>query len=344
MSYLLIPLIILGVLVLLLGVVLLLGRFRGGRYLRPIVATLAKIGFMRRWFEQMSTAAIERQNPELASAMRKLKRVGPNPDPVKAQQALSQLSATERRAYLEAVQEQGAMPEPANRQQRRMQQRMQQGTAARARRQQPRGGSKKQKRAATAGKPAASRQTRRTAARAAKPSAAREMCCALHEHLLERAREPVDVVLRDHERRQALQHVEAVARDLAQDVVVAEERPDHELREERRAGGRRSAATRGCRRVGSPNSIAHIRPRPRTSLTTSKRSTSGRVRSSRQLAEPRRARDEVAGRRARAASRARRPSPCRSARTSSRARSRARACRRRPRARSARRSSAPTGT
>ena len=31
---------------------------------------------------------------------------------------------------------------------------------------------------------------------------------------------------------------------------------------------------------GSPNSIAHIRPRPRTSLTTWYRSTSGRVRSS----------------------------------------------------------------
>ena len=76
----------------------------------------------------MSQAALERQNPELASAMRKLKRAGPNPDPAKAQQALSQLSATERRAYMEAVQEQGSMPEPANRQQRRMAQRMQQGT------------------------------------------------------------------------------------------------------------------------------------------------------------------------------------------------------------------------
>ena len=127
MTYLLVPLIILGVVVLLFGLLLLLARFRGGRYLRPIIATLSKIGFMRRWFERMSTAALERQNPELASAMRKLKRAGPNPDPAKAQQALSQLSATERRAYLDAVQEQGTMPEPANRQQRRLQQRMQQG-------------------------------------------------------------------------------------------------------------------------------------------------------------------------------------------------------------------------
>jgi hypothetical protein len=127
-SYILVPLIILVVILVLFGILLLLARIRGGRYLRPIVTTLAKIPFMRRWFERMSQAALERQNPELASAMRKLKRAGPNPDPVKAQQALSQLSATERRAYMEAVQEQGTMPEPANRQQRRMAQRMQQGT------------------------------------------------------------------------------------------------------------------------------------------------------------------------------------------------------------------------
>jgi hypothetical protein len=127
-SYILVPLIVLVVILVLFGILLLLARIRGGRYLRPIVTTLAKIPFMRRWFERMSQAALERQNPELASAMRKLKRAGPNPDPVKAQQALSQLSATERRAYMEAVQEQGTMPEPANRQQRRMAQRMQQGT------------------------------------------------------------------------------------------------------------------------------------------------------------------------------------------------------------------------
>jgi hypothetical protein len=128
-SYLLIPLVILLVLILLFGIVLLLSRIRGGRYLRPIVVTLAKIPFMRRAFERMSQAALERQNPELASAMRKLKRAaGTNPDPQRAQQALSQLSASERRAYMEAIQEQGAMPEPANRQQRRLQQKLQQST------------------------------------------------------------------------------------------------------------------------------------------------------------------------------------------------------------------------
>src|SRR5262249_58403715 len=106
-TFLLVPLVILLVLVLLFGIFLLLGRIRGGKYLRPIVVTLAKIPFMRRLFERMSNAALERQNPELASAMRKLKRAGTNPDPVKAQQALSQLSANERRAYMDAVQEQG---------------------------------------------------------------------------------------------------------------------------------------------------------------------------------------------------------------------------------------------
>jgi hypothetical protein len=140
-TYLLIPLIILATFVVLLGVVFLLSRYKGGRYLKPIITTLARIPFMRRWFERMSDAAIERSNPELASAMRKLKRIGPNPDPVKAQQALSRLSADERRAYLDAMQEQGAMPEPANRQQRRLQGRMQQGS-----RPAPSGGKKPKKR------------------------------------------------------------------------------------------------------------------------------------------------------------------------------------------------------
>jgi len=122
-----VPLIILGSVLVVFGIVVLLGRFRGGRYLRPIIATLSKVGFMRRWFQKVSTAAIEKQNPELAGALKKMQRLGPNPDPTRAQQALSTLSASERRAYLDAVQEQGSMPEPANRQQRRMQKRLQQG-------------------------------------------------------------------------------------------------------------------------------------------------------------------------------------------------------------------------
>jgi hypothetical protein len=125
-SYLLIPLVIIGVVVALMGVMVFLGRFRNGRYLRPVIAFLSKVPWLRKQFQKVSAAALERQNPELASAMRKLQRVGTNPDPVRAQQALSQLSATERRAYLEAVEQQGAMPEPANREQRRRQQRFNQ--------------------------------------------------------------------------------------------------------------------------------------------------------------------------------------------------------------------------
>lgn len=124
MTYYLIPVFVIVGLLLLFGVLVLLGRFRGGRYLRPIVATLSKVPWIRKQFQKVSEAAIERQNPELASAMRKLQRVGPNPNPQQAQQALSQLSASERRAYLDAVGEQG--PDPVNRQQRRMQQRLQQ--------------------------------------------------------------------------------------------------------------------------------------------------------------------------------------------------------------------------
>ena len=98
---------------------ILLAKFRNGKYLRPIVLWLSKIPWMRKQFEKASKAAIERQSPELASAIRKLERVGPNPDPQRAQQALSQLTATERRAYLDLVEQQGGMPEPTNREQRR---------------------------------------------------------------------------------------------------------------------------------------------------------------------------------------------------------------------------------
>jgi hypothetical protein len=138
-----IPLIILLVLVLLFGLVAFLGRFRGGRYLRPIMQTLAKVPLFRRWLQRLSSAAMERQNPELASAMRKMQTAGTNPDPVRAQKAMSKLTADERKAYLNAVEEQGAMPEPANRQQRRMQKRIQQGRGPAP--QMKRGGNKKQR-------------------------------------------------------------------------------------------------------------------------------------------------------------------------------------------------------
>jgi hypothetical protein len=125
--FLLVPLIVLGSILVVFGLLVFLGRFRKGRYLRPIITTLAKVPFIRRAFQRMSTAALERQNPELASAMRKLQRLGPAPDPQKAQQALSQLTANERKAYMAAVEDQGQMPEAANRQMRRLQKRMQAG-------------------------------------------------------------------------------------------------------------------------------------------------------------------------------------------------------------------------
>ena len=143
MTYLLIPLIILGTALLLFGLLVFLGRFKGGRYLRPIITTLSKIPLLKRWFQKLSTAAIERQNPELASALRKMQTAGTNPDPVRAQKAMSKLSAEERKAYLAAVQEQGAMPEPANRQQRRLQKRLEQGRGPAP--QMRRGGNKKQR-------------------------------------------------------------------------------------------------------------------------------------------------------------------------------------------------------
>jgi hypothetical protein len=122
----LIPVYVLVFLLLLLGVFALLARVKGGKYLRPIVGTIAKVPLFRRGLEKASRAAIERQNPELASAMRKLERSGATRDPMRAQQALSQLSASERQAYLDASAEMGAVPEGMNRQQRRRLEKMQQ--------------------------------------------------------------------------------------------------------------------------------------------------------------------------------------------------------------------------
>jgi hypothetical protein len=126
MWWLWIPIIVVGTLLLILLVVLALGRFRNGALLRPLVIRLARIGFMQRFFQRVSTAAMERQNPELASAMRKLNTVATNPNPQAVQKAMSRLTPAERRAYLEAAQEQGAVPDSANRQMRRQAERMQQ--------------------------------------------------------------------------------------------------------------------------------------------------------------------------------------------------------------------------
>ena len=71
---LLIPLWILLGVVALMGVLILLGRVHGGRYLRPVINFIAKVPLFKRWLQKASTAALERSNPELASAMRKMQR------------------------------------------------------------------------------------------------------------------------------------------------------------------------------------------------------------------------------------------------------------------------------
>ena len=121
-AILLIPLwIVLGAafVVLVLG---LLARIQNGRYLRPIVSFIAKVPLFRRWLERGQRAAIERTNPELASAMRKLEPHAKHlHDPQRAQKAMSRLTREERAALLEMQDQQGGGPEPeaTNRQMRR---------------------------------------------------------------------------------------------------------------------------------------------------------------------------------------------------------------------------------
>lgn len=121
LTSLLIPLwIILGLLVL-LGLLGLLGRVQNGRYLRPLFTVMSKVPLLRRWLEKASTAAIERTNPELASALRKLEpHKKQMHDPQKAQKAMSRLTREERAALLEMQDQQGAVPpEATNREMRR---------------------------------------------------------------------------------------------------------------------------------------------------------------------------------------------------------------------------------
>jgi hypothetical protein len=120
-----IPLYIAAVLVLIFGTLALLARVRGGRYARSAMQAIAKIPGIRGLMMKASRAALARQNPDAASALEKLERAGATKDPQRAQAALSRLSASERRAYLEAAGQEGALPEPQNRQQRRAMQRLQ---------------------------------------------------------------------------------------------------------------------------------------------------------------------------------------------------------------------------
>jgi hypothetical protein len=114
------PLVVLGAVLFLFGLLVFLGRFKNGALLRPVIARLSRVGFMRRFFTSVSTKAIERQNPELASALKKINTVAANPNPQAVQKAMSRLSPAERRAYMEAAQEQQeSAPEIMNRQNRR---------------------------------------------------------------------------------------------------------------------------------------------------------------------------------------------------------------------------------
>jgi hypothetical protein len=116
-----IPVIVLGTLLLLLGLTVLLGRVAGGRYLQRIVLFLSKVPFLKRLFQRMSTAALERENPELASAIRKLERFGTPTTPEAAQRALARLTPGERRAYMQAAGQQAEVPQAQNRASRRRQ-------------------------------------------------------------------------------------------------------------------------------------------------------------------------------------------------------------------------------
>ena len=115
----LIPVFVLGGILVLLLVLNVLARVQGGRYVRPLAQGLMKVPWVGKQLKKASQATLERKNPELASAMAKLERSGATRDPMRAQQALSRLTAAERKAWLDAAGDQGAIPEPMNRQQRR---------------------------------------------------------------------------------------------------------------------------------------------------------------------------------------------------------------------------------
>src|SRR5438552_17254369 len=103
MWWLSIPLVGMGLLLLLVLALVLLGRYKNGALLRPLITRLSRIGFMRRFFTRVSTAAMERQNPELAGALKKINAVSSNPNPQAVQKAMSRLTPSERRAYMEAA-------------------------------------------------------------------------------------------------------------------------------------------------------------------------------------------------------------------------------------------------
>ncbi|HKS78434.1 MAG TPA: hypothetical protein VJQ07_06155 [Gaiellaceae bacterium] len=118
---LLIPLwIVLGLLFLMVGLGL-LGRVQNGRYLRPIVTALMKVPLLKRLLTKAHRASLERANPELASALRKVEPHAKQlANPQQAQKVMSRLTREERAALLEMQEQQGAPElEATNRQMRR---------------------------------------------------------------------------------------------------------------------------------------------------------------------------------------------------------------------------------
>jgi hypothetical protein len=109
----LIPVFIIGGLAVLLGVLVLLGRIQGGRFIRPIANFLVRLPWIGDKMKKASVSALEKQNPDLASAIRKLERMGAAKDPTRAQKALSSLSASERKAYMDMAGEQGVFEDTA---------------------------------------------------------------------------------------------------------------------------------------------------------------------------------------------------------------------------------------
>ena len=122
----LVPLYVLGALLLVLGIFALLGRVAGGKFLKPIIGFLMKLPLIGRLMRKASQAALERQTPELAAAVKKMERAGVARDPQRAAQALSRLSREERAAYLDATSEQSDAI-PMNRQMKRQMERAKKG-------------------------------------------------------------------------------------------------------------------------------------------------------------------------------------------------------------------------
>jgi hypothetical protein len=124
-----IPLAVLGSLLFLLLVTAILSRVQNGRFLRPVAMLLAKIGFIRRAMQKASLNHLEKTNPELASAMKKLQTFGEPTNPEAAQRALRVLTPAEKKAYMDAAGEQQTVESQMDAPNRQLRRRMEHGGA-----------------------------------------------------------------------------------------------------------------------------------------------------------------------------------------------------------------------